>query len=488
MMLMKQRIIIGVLLAFALFSCWAPDGMREEVPFLKPELNELTLAGDNMDGSPVRDTITLSSNRSWNASLTSGEDWLELETLEDLNLEERTKNVRIALKASDNRGRRRSASILFSASGLSETVEVIQNSRTPRLDVKEKNDYGSVGPDAAVYPLTIVSNMAWTAEVAASSAEYAGLDRNSGEGNGTVNISLAENGDAVNSRTAEVVFKAEGCEDVIVTFVQSRGVPYFRFVAESAVADAYPASLSYTISFRTNSNWSAAIEGIDGFSSARLGADSGTREDSSVKVYFTPATCFGKTASLKVKFTPEGGESKVFEVRQEPAIGIVLFDPETGAAVEEACWPFSYPSRADIPSTSQKNDNDPYYQKLKDLELLSGYKAGLYSSAGLWYTPSSGLNFGGKPAGSYLTAPAVEGHRLVKVHYRCAKAWPKNLSLSVCGKDKETPVGGGGQIPLPTKVQEYTWELSGTDAGTEYYLVSSGTANFFMAEVIFYYE
>ena len=81
MMLMKQRIIIGVLLAFVLFSCWAPDGMREEVPFLKPELNELTLAGDNMDGSPVRDTITLSSNRSWNASLPSGADWLELETL-----------------------------------------------------------------------------------------------------------------------------------------------------------------------------------------------------------------------------------------------------------------------------------------------------------------------------------------------------------------------------------------------------------------------
>ena len=78
-------------------------------------------------------------------------------------------------------------------------------------------------------------------------------------------------------------------------------------------------------------------------------------------------------------------------------------------------------------------------------------------------------------------------HRYYSEH-RCAKAWPKNLSLSVCGKDKATPVGGGGQIPLPTKVQEYTWELSGTDAGTEYYLVSSGTANFFMAEVIFYYE
>ena len=219
---MKQRIIIGALLAFTLFSCWAPDGMREEVPFLKPEQKELTLTGDNVDGSPVRDTITISSNRSWSASLSSGEDWLELETLEDLNLEERTKNVRIALKASDNRGRRRSASILFSASGLSEAVEIIQNSITPRLDVKEKNDYGSVAPDAAVYPLTIISNMAWTAEVAASSADYVSLDRDSGEGNGTVNISLTENGDAVNSRTAEVVFKAEGCEDVIVTFVQSR--------------------------------------------------------------------------------------------------------------------------------------------------------------------------------------------------------------------------------------------------------------------------
>ena len=212
---MKQRLIPLMLISFLLSSCWAPESMREEEPVLNLEQNELMLPGDNEDGSPVRDTITISSNRSWSASVVSGEDWLEIDTDEILNLDECTKDVRIALKAADNRGSRRTAGILFSAAGVSGTIDVVQESRIPRLDVKEKAAYSSVSPDAATYPLTILSNMTWTAELSSSSVGYASLNLSSGEGNGTVNVTLTENGDGGNTRTTEVVFKAEGCDDVV---------------------------------------------------------------------------------------------------------------------------------------------------------------------------------------------------------------------------------------------------------------------------------
>lgn len=484
---MKQRLIPLMLISFLLYSCWAPESMREEEPVLNLEQNELILPGDNEDGSPVRDTITISSNRSWSASVVSGEDWLEIDTDEILNLDECTKDVRIALKAADNRGQRRTAGILFSASGVSGTIDVVQESRIPRLDVKERADYSSVSPDAATYPLTVLSNMPWTAELSSSSVGYASLDLSSGEGSGTVNVTLTENGDGGNTRTTEVVFKAAGCDDVVVALVQGKGVPYFRFEDEDALYEAAPAHWGYTIAFSTNVNWTASVEAYDGFSKVTLSKSAGNRDDKSLSVNFPPAVCFGKTASAKVKFTAEGAESKMFEIRQEPAVGAVIIDPFTGRVVTSECWPFSDPLMKDTPTTKLGNTTDRFFGKFDYLVLENGYKIGLYSKAGMWYKTDTGLNCGGG-AGNYIESPAIEGRKLVKVYLKTAAPTPKRLDFSVCGSDRLTPLKGGEQVSLTAKQKDNTWILGGTESGEKYYLVNASTGNFYMAEVVFYYE
>ena len=105
----------------------------------------------------------------------------------------------------------------------------------------------------------------------------------------------------------------------------------------------------------------------------------------------------------------------------------------------------------------------------------------------MWYKTDTGLNCGGG-AGNYIESPAIEGRKLVKVYLKTAAPTPKRLDFSVCGSDRLTPLKGGEQVSLTAKQKDNTWILGGTESGEKYYLVNASTGNFYMAEVVFYYE
>lgn len=481
-MLMKlHKLILPALLAA---SCWSPSMMREEYPCWSSGKDLIVLPSDRIDGSQVCDTITVSSNRSWSAGVVQEGDWLELSVYEHLNLEEFTTGVQLIVRASDNRGGDRKAEVVFTSDGVTGKFDVLQSALVPRLAVKAEQD--KLSSDASVCAITVLSNMAWTAEILPESTAEATLDVDSGEGNGVVNLSVTENPDSENTRTVKLVFKAQDCEDVYLELVQDIGLPYLRFEDGKDSGDALPAYFDFIIRFKTNVAWTASVEQYDGFDSVSLETESGDKTATSLTVHFPPASCFGKTAFAKVRLQPEGTDAVFYEIRQEPALGAVMIDSLSNQTVGEDKWPFSTPSKADTPSTKIGNDSDPYFKKENELVLLNGYSIGLYSVAGMWVTKATGMN-GGGGAGSYLVSPAVPGYRLSRIYYRAAGT-PKRLNFSVCGEDKATPLSGGEEVALSATKKDNMWELLGTEPGVRYYLINSGTGNFYMAEVIFYYE
>ena len=80
--------LLTALILTALNACWAPPFEREPLELLESSTRSLSLSGYNFDGSAVRDTIVITSNRSWSATILQGSEWLGVEILESLNLEE----------------------------------------------------------------------------------------------------------------------------------------------------------------------------------------------------------------------------------------------------------------------------------------------------------------------------------------------------------------------------------------------------------------
>lgn len=485
---MYRKTTILAILAAILSGCWSPLQTEEQIPKMQTQVSAITLPGDNPDGSAVRDTLVVTANRSWSAYVVSGGEWLAIDTDEDLNLGRFTKDVRIALSADDNGDEDRSGTVRITTDGIERTVSVTQTARVPRISVPEVSAYGDIVSDKGEYPVTVHTNMVWTAEIDPSSTARMSLDISSGEGDGTITVTVEENEDNGSTKSGEVIVKADRCEPVIVRFVQRKGAPYFRFTEESGEAEAEPGVFDKRIGFRTNVNWSASVESCEGLASCSLTAESGTKADSCVTVKFPPAVCFGSLATAKVKFKAEGVADQIFTITQEPAIRAQIIDPSTAKVVSADRWPFSYPTLAETPTKKTGTSADPFFQRENELVLVSGYKIKLYSSAGLWYNSGSGLNCGGSPAGSYFGAPAIEGRRLVKVWYRCAAATPKKLDFSVVKADKTTVVEGGEQVSLSASLKENTWTLSGTQPGTEYFLINANTGNFYMGDLMFCYE
>lgn len=485
---MKLKLLGIAVAVLSVASCWGPERSAEGTAQISSDVeDELVFPCDNADGSVVCDTVQIYSNRSWSASVTSGEDWLEISVKEHLNLEEYMQTVLVEVKATDNKGAERSGDVCIMTDGLTYPFKVVQSGLVPRISVENPNH--EVSSDAGVYPLTVKSNVHWTAELSSESTADAGIDVTSADGNAVVNLTLKENEDSESVKLAKVVFNADGCEPVVAELVQEKGVPYLRFEdGADGVFTARPAYFGYELKFKTNVSWTAELISSDGFESAALEKNEGTKEDSSLKLNFPPATCIGKTAVAQLRFVPDGAEAVTVEVRQEPAIGAVIMDSSTGTLVAAEDWPFSYPLMADVPATKTGNASDPFFQQLNNLVLVSGHKIGLCSSAGLWCTATTGLNAGGSPAGSYFVSPAVPDHRLVKVYFRSASKTPKRLDFSVCEADRVTVVKGGDQVSLSASKVDNTWVLGGTENGVSYYFVNASTGNFCMGEIVFYYE
>jgi hypothetical protein len=158
----------------------------------------LTVNQKELEGiheGPDSYSLTITSNTAWTAKKSTA-DWLTVSPTTGQG------NGTITVTVTRNAvTQSRSATITVTAGGLEEIVPVIQAGATPSLEI---NGTKNVTAIAASYPIAITSNVAWTAQ---SDAAWLTVSPTTGQGNGTISVSVTEN-TAQQPRSATVTVKA----------------------------------------------------------------------------------------------------------------------------------------------------------------------------------------------------------------------------------------------------------------------------------------
>lgn len=478
-----------------LHSCDPFKQYQESVAVIEASSPTLDIKADG--GEPV--SLLLKSNRSWTASIEEGVDWLSMDIAENQNLEMRLVETQVSFTAEDNPVKAsRPAKVSFISEAGKVDVTVVQGPLVPRLIVSGGELLENLEADAGTYTLTVESNVPWTVGLAPESTAGVSLSAESGQGNGTIELSVAENGSSSGGKDAVIIFTAEDCAPVSVNLHQKKAVAYMKFAdAVDGVLTVEEGLFEAVIAVKTNSNWSAEIADVDGFTNPMLTKPTGSSEDQSITVRMDcPAYCFGKTASMTLKVSLDEGRSATLRLEQKPALRMKFgtFGESSFVTADAEHWPLSSPALADMPTA--KDTSSPFYCKEGNLVMRSGHIVKIFSNAGIWYTASTGLNgFGTNPLdktiGSYLILPAVEGFRLSKVVYHAAAASTKRLYLSIMDKDRSEVVSGGDQKTIgSTAVSRplLEWTLSETAANTSYSIYQASTGNMYLGDLILYYE
>lgn len=443
--------------------------------------------------------ITIKSNRSWSAAVPEDAAWLSLSSDEYLNLEKIESENVLSLSAEDNTERevRRTVIRITGESGVVE-IAVTQSALVPRLNVSGAEALADVVADAADYTLSVDSNVDWAVAVEEGATADISLDAVAGHGAEVVKVTVAENISSDEVKTAKIIFTAEDCDPVVVPLVQRKAAAYVRFIdAVDGVVSIEEGVDAGAIAIKTNSSWTAVLEEVDGFNNPVLEETSGTQDATQVTIHMASySVCFGRNATMKLKFTLEDGTVESVKVSQKPVLrakfGSFLDNAFKGATEQE--WPLSSPSLSVLPTT--KDTTSPFYCQEGDLVLKVGYTIKIFSNAGIWVGNSTGLNgFGSHPVDknicSYLVFPAIEGVKLTKVVYHAAASSTKKLSLSIRDANRESVVPGGELKVIGTEGVSrplLEWTLTGTEVNTAYSLHQANTGNMYLGDLILYYE
>lgn len=489
-MLSKKTSIFSVATLLVAVACWAPEYSMEETPVLSADRTQVVLPADLEDGSVVGDTLGILANRSWSATVVSGEDWLSLGCPGRSVLERSSVESALAVSATNNKSSEdRKGIVEISSEEGKCIIEVVQTAIVPRLSVSGDDWAGNISDIGGEFTLKVITNVPWSAEIDSGATLSCEISPDSGDGNSELTVSVDANFDASAEKQAVIVFSADGCGPVRVALRQSKAIPAIKFVTNPMAAE--PGLFNTVVAFKTNADWAAEIISNEGFVNPSLSAYSGKMSDKSVKISYQPAFCFGSTARLVVRFTPAGGEAVDFTLTQLPVIRFRIYDREAAARIDESEWPFASPSFQDIPKAKIGTDADPFFMRENSLVLHSGYAVKVFSRSGLWQSGKS-LHLGGEGTtelnASYMISPAIEGVRLSKVYFYSASSNPKKIALSVRKRDFTTVLSGGELYSASTKEPDHTWVLEGTEPNTEYVLFDSDTGDMQLGDLIFYYE
>ncbi|MCQ2158600.1 MAG: hypothetical protein MJY43_02100 [Bacteroidales bacterium] len=452
-------------------------------PFLSAGDGKLELEADMLSGEPVADTLAIEANRSWSAVVVEGESWVEISPKEFRNLDNTLKIKDLIIKCEDNKQpRSRNALIRLSIDGKSTDVEIVQKASTPRLNILGPHSYDNVNPDGESLTVSVNSNRHWIASVEDGSTAYLSMDRKEGYGSAEITVSVAPNADFENSKSASVRFCCDECEDVVLTFLQSRGAPYFKLADGSDHVTLEPGRFNATIEIMSNTQWTGTIDEYDGFQSPVLATGSGTKEVDKMEFKFKPALCFGRDASMTVKVAVKDvKEPFVFTLTQTPVIRLMFRDPLTAALVSSDNWPLLHPSKSETPSNSSTAicaDEDSV------LEHFGGYLFNVHSYSGLWRVTDTGFNLGEAP-GNYLTIPPVDGFRISAIYFECGVS---GCVMTVMDASRSVVLEGGDTWTSSVKGDTTTWELPETKPSEGAALVLGTGTRMAMRDMIVYYD
>lgn len=415
----KISIIFAALAATAVsaVSCLERE-FEEGTPVFSVSNTEFFLPSDMYEGQGlVCDTIWVTCNRSWTASVPDTLDWISLDKDGHQGLSGVNERTPLVIKCTDNLADQdRSALLSVSSSAGKQTINITQGAIRRRLVlVKGERGYSDLSYEGDTLRIGFNTNCPWTAQLKQGSTIDVLFDSSKGDSSAEIEAIVQENDDLTTSKQGTIVINAEGCRSIEIPVTQLIGEPIFRMECANEIKLDEGIS-NFEVPIHTNMSWKAELISVKGYDSTKVLGTSGIKGMKLAKITFPYCTNFGGDGEIVVRFTADKVEGEqILTLRQDPCIrfGVGNLGSEemytAGAKIGLSAnnWPFASPVYSYL-TTSYTTAKD--MNKVTEWELLNGYKLTAFSPNGFWKNSTTGWMFGG--VGSYLILPAVEGFAL----------------------------------------------------------------------------
>ena len=244
-------------------------------------------------------TTSISSNTSWTAS--SDSQWCTVSPGYG------TGNAALTVRVEENpslSARTARVMVVSNDGKCSRVLTVVQAGQPQTLEVNLTSK--SVGCDATTFSVEVSSNAPWTVK---SEAAWCSLSASSGKENGSVVVSVAENGNVVSRSTRIVFVSGDGSVTRTITVIQAAGTPVLSLNRTEASFGAQGGTESVTIS--SNADWKVSVDAA--WCSVDVASGTG---DAAINVSAqTNATVDERQATLTVK-TVDGSIVKTVALKQ----------------------------------------------------------------------------------------------------------------------------------------------------------------------------
>lgn len=471
---MSRIAVLSVLLAVT--SCLSRE-FTEQNPFISVDTRHVVVLSD-VDTGEVRDTLWVTSNRSWGAALSEEVSWVKLGEVGAENMAGVSKITALPLTFENNTSDQdRSVELMIHSGELTEKIVVTQEAKSYRLSlVPVSENISDISADGDTLEISFLCNTDWEAYMSYNDGMLVNLSTYEGNGPSTLTAVVKPNTDNDKDRKAVLTLSATGCPEVDIVLVQNRRIPYFVVEGGNEVV-LKPGADNHMISFRTNQYWKAEIVSVENYdlSKVSLSASEGPMSEKNVKVLFPACVEFGKQGKIEVEIiADELSEPILVSMTQDPAIRASFGTPITADT-----WPFTVPAYAEFTNSSA---TAKYVGVETEFVLKNGYSFYMYSTRGFWRNTATGF-MGAGTAGDYIELPVVEGFRPVKIEYKYLGETPIRCDVrSAEGRVLEGSVFNAATNKVTSVV------LNGTVATEKYRIVTLNTQTLALDDIAVYYE
>ena len=447
-------------------SCLTKN-FSEETPSLSLDVETLEIPGDLESGEIVSGTVTVSSNRSWNAEIVPAVDWVQIDAESYEDLAGVSADVPVTLTFTDNAGDfpRVANLVVTTASGM-KNVKLVQQPLVPRLAPDFSVASEPVHYEGGEVSVDVVSNVKWGAALTEiSEGASVSLEPVDTERNGTVKVRFSENYDLESDKYAVVTFSASGFEPVSVRLTQQKAIPYARILSVTGGEELLSAIGGVrTIKVKSNVDWTLGVKEA-GTPNVSFSSVAGGKGETSVKMTFGGNPDFDARREFTAQFVTQSpgvddGTNEHSFVQERGGILRFLFS-------YNAVW--YWPFTSSRPSLST---GDPDYSDVRqEFTTYSGHKISIYSKYGIWLNNTRGINVGRKDdavsaVGDYIEFPVIEGRRLCKVVWESTNS--SRTGTRIISTD-DTPTVVGEEITSVCEPGDLrVWNLTATEVSKPY--------------------
>lgn len=457
----RQAILPAALLAFLLTGCLERQFAESEVR-LSANVGELVVPADMFEGPGlVKDTLVLTTNRSWSASFTEEVDWVVLGKNENLDLSHVSEEIRIPLKFKDNPSSEdRTAVLHFVSAEVEKDITIRQLGKVARLVFSgelsderitegERMYESSVRCEPDTCVVSFNANGNWTAKVLDGDAEV-NLSKTSGTGNSSIKVLFGENEDSTAGKSAVIVISSEGCDDIRIHINQAVGTPYVKILSHDFPNINIP-SIGARVTFQIKSNvaWTMKVKEGEELS-AKFAVpvmetqDDGTetqkvdtykrkvftyedeynakKGETSVVAAIMGNSDFDNDKTITLQLTAEGAEPAEVTLTVDKLRKVLLTFRKWPDVFSDKSTSVTWyqPFNIDMFGSSSCGANDFTWEALNGYQFRmhtfgTVYPENTKPTGRMCVNSAGGLNLGTSYNMVYITLPAVPGRKLSKV-------------------------------------------------------------------------